>query len=304
MSHLPLSIVIPVWNQFDYTRVCVESLRRTTDVVHELIIVDNGSDAASATAAAQLADVFVGNKSNLGFAPGMNQGLEVAQGDYVAFVNNDTVFPDSWASRLIETISAQPEPGIVLPAVTAAGNQASVRTAPTDRLTTFEPFAAIPSGVVYLAPRAAMIELGGWSNEYGIASAEDLDLLFSFWANNRSVVLDERVLVEHKSAATASTLENRRELYSRNRLAFATRWAAADPTATPRLASCSDESFVANLAKARVAGTWMQKWFSAMDLADEHAHAARKAEARLATQAPPPTAQSSVLQRLVAKLRR
>jgi GT2 family glycosyltransferase len=304
MSHLPLSIVIPVWNQFDYTRACVESLRRTTDVANELIIVDNGSDAASATAASELADVFVGNESNLGFAAGMNQGLEVAQGDYVAFVNNDTVFPDSWASLLIETISAQPEPGIVLPAVTAAGNQASVRTAPADRLTTFEPFAAIPSGVVYLAPRAAMIELGGWSDQYGIASAEDLDLLFSFWVNNRSVVLDERVLVEHKSAATASTLENRRELYSQNRLAFAARWAEADPTVTPRLASCSDESFVANLAKARIAGTWMQKWFSAMDTAAAHAQASRKAQARVATATPPAPAPPGVLQRILTKLRR
>ncbi|MCP4307368.1 MAG: glycosyltransferase [bacterium] len=304
MSNLPLSIVIPVWNQLDYTRACVESLRRATDVAYELIIVDNGSATDSAKAAAELADVFIGNETNLGFAAGMNQGLKVATGEYVAFVNNDTVFPDAWASLLLETITTQHEPGIVLPAVTAAGNQASVRHTPSDRVTTFEPFAAIPSGVVYMVHRDTMVELGGWSDQYGIASAEDLDLLFSFWVNNRTVVLDERVLVKHESAVTAATLDNRRELYRRNRLAFATRWAKADPGAVPRLASCSDELFATNLTKARIAGTWMHKWFSAMDLADERAQSARKAEARLAPPAPAQAAQPSLLHRIARKLRR
>ena len=283
MADLPLSIVMPTWNQIDFTVACIESIRANTDVGYELIVVDNGSTAEQATAAEQLADVFVGNTTNRGFAAAMNQGLRAAVGINVAFVNNDTVFPAKWASQLISTFESLPRPGLVLPAVTAAGNQASVRTEPADRITTFPPFRAIPSGVVYLAARSTILDLGGWNERYGTASAEDLDLLFTVWANGLCVALDERVLVHHESAVTASTLPNRNALYKSNRLAFADRWADSDPAGIPRLASCSDEDFAANLEKSRVAGTCMQQWFRTKDLADERARAVRAAEAAVIT---------------------
>ena len=52
----------------------------------------------------------------------MNCGLRVATGRYVAFCNNDTVLPPRWASRLVETADAHPRAGIVVPALTAAGD--------------------------------------------------------------------------------------------------------------------------------------------------------------------------------------
>lgn len=298
MADLPLSIVIPTWNQIEFTRTCIESIRTHTDVDYELIIVDNGSAAEQAAAAEQLADVFVGNATNRGFAVAMNQGLHTASGARVAFVNNDTVFPARWASRLIGTLESLPRPGLVLPAVTAAGNQISVRTEPADRVTLFPPFRAIPSGVIYLSDRATILDLGGWNEQYGTASAEDLDLLFTVWANGLSVALDERVLVHHESAVTASTLPNRGALYKSNRLAFADRWAEADATKIPRLASCSADDFAANLEQARVAGTWMRQWFRTKDIADDRARELRAVEAALDAKEQPPSALPGWLQRL------
>ena len=40
----PVSIVIPLYNQLEYTRGCLESLRRTTSADVELILVDNASN--------------------------------------------------------------------------------------------------------------------------------------------------------------------------------------------------------------------------------------------------------------------
>jgi GT2 family glycosyltransferase len=301
MSDLPLSIVIPTWNKVEFTAACVASIRANTDIGYELILVDNGSAPADAAAAEELADKFIGNTTNLGFAAAMNQGLHAAAGTYVAFVNNDTVFPERWSSQLVATFESLPHPGLVLPAVTAAGNQASVRTEPADRVTVFQPFRAIPSGVVYMAERRTIVDLGGWSEQYGIASAEDLDLLFTYWANGRTIALDERVLVHHESAVTASTLPNRNALYKANRLAFAERWAEADASAIPRLPACSDQEFAANLDKARVAATWMQQWFRTKDLADDRTRALRAAETALA--AKPEQAGSVLLSRFRRRLK-
>ena len=265
MAQPRLSIVVPAWNQIAHTRACVTSVRSNTDVDYELIIVDNGSDPEEAKAAASLADAFIGNDENLGFARAMNQGLAVATGEFIAFVNNDTELPSTWASRLIATFTSHARAGIVLPAVSAAGNQASVRSGPADQVTVFDPFTAIPSGVVYLMNRSTMGELGGWNERYGVASSEDLDLLFTVWSNGLSVILDERVFVTHASAVTAATLPGRHSIYTANRLQFAERWARARSNDVPRVAACPPAEFESNLEKARIAGTWMLRWFEAKD---------------------------------------
>ena len=67
----PVSIIIPVFNQLEYTRMCLETLARNkhTDT-HELIVVDNGStDGTPEFLRCQQGDIrIVRNEGNLGFA--------------------------------------------------------------------------------------------------------------------------------------------------------------------------------------------------------------------------------------------
>jgi GT2 family glycosyltransferase len=271
ISHMPppvLSLVVLNWDQLDRSERCIRSLRNNTDVPYQLILVDNGSAPGIATRLEALADSAVLHDRNLGFARGMNSGLAAATGKYVAFINNDTEFPNPWASMLIDTFSAVDDCGIVLPAVTAAGNSASVRDRPGDGVKIFTPFTAIPSGVVYVVDRLVAAALGGFCEEYPVASAEDLDLLFTYWANGRQVALDERVLVDHESAVTvAEKLPDRDERYRTNRLIFTKRWMDAAPDTIPRLPDYPLEAFQSNLEKARVAATWMDHWFRTQDRA-------------------------------------
>lgn len=259
-----LTVIVLAWNQLPLTRRCVESVRANTDVPYELVIVDNGSDAEAAAYARQAADVPVLHPTNLGFAAGMNSGLAVATGTHVAFVNNDTELPPGWAGRLIETLWADRDVGLVLPAVTAAGNPYAVRTEPGPHRIVVPPFRHLPSGVVYAMRRNDAEALGGWSEEFEVASREDLDLLFKVWCNDLGVVLDERVLVWHESSATVrEQLPDRRDRWEKNWDVFVEKWTAADPGRIPRLASCEPDVFEANLDRARIAATWMERWYDA-----------------------------------------
>ena len=197
-----LSLIVLGWNHLDLTKRCVESLRRNTDVSHELIIVDNGSTDGSSRFTLEASDHAVLNNVNLGFAAGMNTGLGVATGEYVAFINNDTTFPPRWASRIIETFDSHQNAGIVTPAVTKAGNPVTVRSDPGNEQVVLTPFGEFPSGVVYVMPTDLITALGGWNEGFKTASAEDLDLVFTVWAHGFDVVLDERVLVDHRSQAS------------------------------------------------------------------------------------------------------
>lgn len=255
MQPVELSIVVLAWDQLPYTTACVDSLRANTDVSYELIIVDNGSAPEAAAYATEAADISVLNPSNRGFAVGMNQGLAKAGGWFVAFVNNDTVFPERWASTVLSNFE-DPTVGLVAPAVTAAGNPVTVRVEIGDQSSALTPFAELPSGVVYVLPTDLIREVGGWNEDYPVASAEDLDLAFTVWTNDLKIVLDERVLVQHVSQGTVkSKLPNRGTLYRANLNRFLDRWSGPDEIV--RVAGCDQTAHERNRAAGRAAAVWL-----------------------------------------------
>lgn len=282
MSQPNLSLVVLAWNNLELTKSCVESLRKHTDPSYELIVVDNGSHDGTSQLAIDVADVAVLNQGNLGFAAGMNAGLATASGDYVAFINNDTRFPEHWAARILETFESHPSAGIVLPAVTKAGNPVSVRETPGDSIVQLVPFAEFPSGVVYVLRRVIIQSLGGWNESYQQASAEDLDLAFTVWAHGLDVVLDERVLIEHESQASVRYLAGRKALYRRNLDQFLDTW--QDPEHHRRLlGAIDDEAFNHNLERAQTAVIWIRRMLEARDTAND-----LKQELRALTDDPKP----------------
>lgn len=269
-----LSVIVLAWDQLAMTQRCVESIRQHTDVPYELILVDNGSQHEAANYVSEAADVPVLNETNHGFARGMNDGLRCASGKVVAFCNNDIQLPEGWSSRLIKTLH-RGNVGIVVPALTAAGNDRTVRSAPVDEVEVLQPFEAPPSGVVYLMERKVIEGLGGWGEEYEIASGEDVDLAFKVWTNDLDIVFDARVLVEHVGHGTSDTkLEDRSELWDRNRRVFLRKWSDIIVD-IPRLESCPQGRHGRNRATAASVAGWMEKYFRARDRAATTASSSR-----------------------------
>ncbi len=258
-----LSVVVLAWDNLVSTQQFVESVRRHTDVPYELVVVDNGSEWEAANYAAAAADRAVLNPENLGFAKGMNQGLAAATGEYVAFCNNDTVLPEGWASRLLETARANDRAAIVLPAFTAARHEGFVRTAPGTAVETLPPFSAPPPAIVYVMPAARVRELGAWGEEYEIASGEDLDLCFKAWTNDLDIVFDTRVLVEHEGKGSASRLDDWEGLWTANRERFLDKWSGDGDV--PYLGTCDEARFARNREVARAAAGWMRQYFRSRD---------------------------------------
>lgn len=258
-----VSIVVLAWDNLAYTQQFVDSVRRTTTVPYELIIVDNGSAWEAAHYAQAAADVAILNPTNLGFARGMNQGLAAARGDHVLFCNNDTVLPEGWDVHLLGTVAAFDRAGIVVPAVTAARNDATVRCAPGDEVVVLPSFSAPPPAIVYLMRRDLVGRLGGWCEDYEVASGEDVDLCFAVWVNDLDIVFDSRVLVQHVGKGTASRLDDWQGLWARNRRRFLDKWGS--DAEVPRLTSCDDERFERNRRTAAAVAAWMDRYFRARD---------------------------------------
>jgi GT2 family glycosyltransferase len=113
---LKCSIIIPVYNQVKYTRTCLEALiENTPDSLYEVIIIDNASTDETKDFFATLeGDVkIITNRKNLGFAKACNQGAQAASGEYLVFLNNDTVPHKNWLTELIDVADAWRDVGIV-----------------------------------------------------------------------------------------------------------------------------------------------------------------------------------------------
>jgi GT2 family glycosyltransferase len=93
---LTLSIIILSWNTKDLTRNCLRSIfGGERDLDFEVIVVDNASQDGSAEMIEQeFPQVkLIKNKENIGFARGNNQGFQAGRGEYVLFLNSDTIIP-------------------------------------------------------------------------------------------------------------------------------------------------------------------------------------------------------------------
>ena len=131
-----LSIIIVSWNVRELLRGCLRSISRdqgsgvrgqgqatpplTPDaclLTPEIIVIDNASsDGSAAMVAAEFPQVpLIANADNRGFTGGNNQGIAVAQGRYVFFLNPDTVVTGDALATMVAYMEAHPDVGVIGP---------------------------------------------------------------------------------------------------------------------------------------------------------------------------------------------
>jgi GT2 family glycosyltransferase len=106
-----VSVVIPSWNGAHLLPVVLSSLARQSFTAFETIVVDNGSTDKSADYLARAWPGVIVRflECNAGFAAAVNAGIRVAQGEYVALLNNDVELDPEWLSALIVELDGNPE---------------------------------------------------------------------------------------------------------------------------------------------------------------------------------------------------
>lgn len=91
-----IDCVMPVWvtdeETLYLTKAAVESIKAEPEA--RMIIIDNGSTHGQGLLR-ELADLYIRNKENLGYAKAVNQGLKLA-GSVVAVANNDIIASNNW----------------------------------------------------------------------------------------------------------------------------------------------------------------------------------------------------------------
>ena len=110
-----VSIIIPVYNQFEYTYYCLKSiLMNSYGVSYEIIIADDVSNDLT-TRLSEVAEniTIVRNKENLRFLKNCKNAAKSAKGKYILFLNNDTQVMDNWLQPLVDLIEKSDDIGMV-----------------------------------------------------------------------------------------------------------------------------------------------------------------------------------------------
>jgi GT2 family glycosyltransferase len=112
-----VSIIIPVYNQVDYTINCLNSLYHNigTKYNFEVIIInDNSTDHTLSILQKYFSGIqIITNEVNQGFILSCNKGAEFSKGKYVCFLNNDTYVQKQWLENLVDHIESDASIGLV-----------------------------------------------------------------------------------------------------------------------------------------------------------------------------------------------
>jgi O-antigen biosynthesis protein len=133
-----VSIIIPACGMLDYTKVCVPSVLRHSRAPYELIFLDIGSLDGTAEYLAGLRDGLAGrvrvevcrSASDLTIGAAVEDAIQMARGEYVCLLNNDTVVTAKWLDALTALAQFSPSHGMVGPMSNLAPEGQRVNSVP------------------------------------------------------------------------------------------------------------------------------------------------------------------------------
>lgn len=126
-------VIIVAWNQVEKTLDCLQSVYAQTDGMFDVVLVDNGSEAALGQAVAeQFPQVtLMRNDHNLGFAGGYNVGIEYALDkgyDFLCLLNNDVLLEAHCLVALVDYLESHPDAGLATAKIYYAHDPARIWT--------------------------------------------------------------------------------------------------------------------------------------------------------------------------------
>jgi GT2 family glycosyltransferase len=222
-----VSIIVVCYKGWARLTKCLESLDTLTGEKNsvEVIVVDNKSedDAINGIKARFPRFSFIQNDVNGGFGNGNNLGSKSASGEYLLFLNPDTVACEEEVEKLLNVARQNPSFGIVSCSQVNEKGKESIATGPFPdlfNLTGFQraifgwlraegrrqkaetEFPDWISGSVILIRKELFIELGGFDDDFWMYS-EDVDLCRRVRNLQKQVAFCRNISIEHNHGGSS-----------------------------------------------------------------------------------------------------
>lgn len=232
------SIIVPCVDGLRWTRECLEAVARHTKVPHEVIVIDNASSDGTGAWARRSGARVIRNKTNLGFAKAINQGMEAARGRWIVWLNNDVVVTSGWIERLIACAERAPWIAAVGPCtdVTVGFQRVEAPSFKTARdLAAFSEAWALRhggqaegvtrlTGFCVLVKREAVRLVGLLDERFGLGTYEEFDYCLRLRQAGYDLAVARDVFVRHHGHKSFRGFAPMAEQARRNRELFLDKW--------------------------------------------------------------------------------
>ncbi|WP_420482349.1 glycosyltransferase [Bacillus subtilis] len=235
------SIIVLTYNQLALTKQCLESIwKHTNNDCIEVIVIDNGSHDGTRDYLKQITSIkAIFNKTNEGFAKACNQGLEVASGDNILFLNNDTVVTNQWLEPMIKLLYQDDKIGMVGPVsnYVSGPQQVPVNYTNVEEIEDFSRLYCLQQqgrskavlrlvGFCLLVKKKVLDQVGGFDERFVGGSFEDDDLSLRVLQAGYQLKIALDSFVHHHGHATFTGNPDLSisQLYEENPQRFIDKW--------------------------------------------------------------------------------
>ncbi|CAN5477880.1 hypothetical protein BH20VER3_BH20VER3_08510 [soil metagenome] len=246
-DQVEVSIIIPAYNQLEYTLACLASVQNNTEGIdYEVIVVDDSSNDKTPDLLGKVKGLtYLRSESNSGFIASCNRGAQAARGSYLVFLNNDTTVTPGWLTALRDTFAFEPKAGLVGSKLVypdgrlqEAGGVIWRDGSGWNRGKFQDPHKPeynylrevdYCSGASVMMPKALFERLGGFDKKYAPAYYEDTDLAFKIAQYGLKVLYQPLSVVVHYEGISSGidTSSGVKQYQEVNRSTFTSTWAEA-----------------------------------------------------------------------------
>jgi GT2 family glycosyltransferase len=219
-----VSIILILHNRAELTYSCLLSLLEVS-IPTEILIIDN----ASTDETQELLSLLTGCKSitnpeNIGFLRACNQAAQLAKGEHLLFLNNDTQLLPGSLEAAVTTLAADPKIGAVGGSIRLLDGKLQEAGSiiwrdgsclgygrgqdPEAPEFMFRRSVDYVSGVFLLTPRELFEAMGGFDEAFLPAYYEETDYCMRLWQQGYQVIYDPEVKVIHYEFASSTKAQD------------------------------------------------------------------------------------------------
>ena len=189
------SILIPSFNNLEYLKTCINSLKKNSEYAHQIIVHINEGADGSLEYVKENNFEYTYSENNIGMPKALNKSSKLANFDYILISHDDFYFCPGWDTEFVKEINNIKHNNFYLSGTMVGAGQIEFDAGQTvdnfnetkllnnlDNIKTFD-FQGTTKcpGLVH---KDIWEKVGGWSEEFSPTGGDDTDFAMKLWKMN------------------------------------------------------------------------------------------------------------------------
>ena len=189
------SILIPSYNNLEYLKTCIDSLKKNSEYTHQIIVHINEGTDGSLEYVKENNFEYTYSENNIGMPKALNKSSELAKFDYILISHDDFYYCPGWDVELVNNVNFIGHNDFYLSSTMVGAGQVEFDAGQTvdnfDETKLLDNLEIIKTidfqgttkcpGLIH---KDVWKRVGGWSEEFSPTGGDDTDFAMKLWKSN------------------------------------------------------------------------------------------------------------------------